>query len=516
MSITKLFTRALLFVLCFTLSLNFTPILEAGKIPNFKIDPKLEARLRLESENLQNALPPKSKVKPIIKKDTSGKMKVDFESNVKMTKNQEIEYEKCKTEEMVRRSKRNQNKPTACRKETRNPKVELIEQDYTILIDRIQEKNDLDKGLDMSLELPLETFIDTKDLVECSDILVTSSSISPQKSSITSDNTCNSNSSSTSSSSGISDSSTALSSNSSSVLSSTVTSSSQNNSSLAPSSNSSLASSSKTSLLDFFFPKIGVHAVGIAGGTKVDGYRLPYPTGTKIGTYRGMNESLAYPNDTHNSKNAIDLASFKNNFEYYDSDIVAAKSGQVVVYVDTTFGFGKHIVIKQDDGHYAIYGHLSSRTKGVNEVVNRSDKIAIQGNTGNSSASHLHFEVLNSSVANQSNCSNTNVFSSCYNQYSILDTYKIIPQFDECFANRGGADENECKVGNTNEGYPTISQSWSSGRYYTSMNGATQPYNNYGAQVWPQDNNNFRWDVFGANTADQSRVKLWGYNGGVA
>ena len=44
----------------------------------------------------------------------------------------------------------------------------------------------------------------------------------------------------------------------------------------------------------------------------------------------------------------------------------------------------------------------------------------------------------------------------------------------------------------------------------------TQPYNNYGAQVWPQDNNNFRWDVFGANTADQSRVKLWGYNGGVA
>ena len=51
---------------------------------------------------------------------------------------------------------------------------------------------------------------------------------------------------------------------------------------------------------------------------------------------------------------------------------------------------------------------------------------------------------------------------------------------------------------------------------FTSQNQNQPPYNNYGAQVWPQDNNNFRIEVAGANTSDQSRVKLWGYNGGIA
>ena len=59
---------------------------------------------------------------------------------------------------------------------------------------------------------------------------------------------------------------------------------------------------------------------------------------------------------------------------------------------------------------------------------------------------------------------------------------------------------------------------WENDNYssFTSQNQSTQPYNNYNSQVWPQDNNNFRIEVAGGNTADQSRVKLWTYNGSLA
>lgn len=361
----------------------------------------------------------------------------------------------------------------------------------------------------MTKELPLEEFINVKNIQVCNE----NSTFSQSSNSITNssksvNNLCNSSVTSSNSSNSIVDSSssTSLSSTSSSFInsqdftnSSSVTLESKSNSSEV------VSSLSKNGFLDFFFNPIKANAVGIAPGTKVDGYRLPYQKDTKIATYRGMNENLPIGNDTHNGRNALDFTSFRNNFEFYNADILAAKGGKVVVSVDSTSGFGKHIVIKQDDGHYGIYGHLSSRTSIVSAVVKRADKLGVQGTSGNSNADHLHFEVLSSSIATQPNCTESNTFSTCYS-YSTNNSYKIVPQFDECFANRGGADENQCKVGTMNEGYPTISQSYSSGYYWTSINASNT--NNYGGFIKTNSNNQLVFDIVDSNGNDQASIKL--------
>jgi Ricin-type beta-trefoil lectin domain/Peptidase family M23 len=204
---------------------------------------------------------------------------------------------------------------------------------------------------------------------------------------------------------------------------------------------------------------------------------------------------------------------------YFNSEVVASKSGKVVVSFDSSDpnDFGNRIVIKQDDGHYAIYGHLSSRSKVVNNVVARGENIGIQGQTGNGGfTDHVHFEVLNGSVATISGCGETGVFGGCYG-YSTSSTYKIIPQFDECFFDRGGADENECKEGGVNVGYPAYNQSAGPGYYWTSINSTTPTaFNNFTGDIWSENNTNFRFDVNGSNPANGTKVHLWSSNGSIA
>jgi hypothetical protein len=223
MSPIKLFTKAIIFVLCISLPLSITPIAEAGMIQDFKSNIKTERVQSTQTTKPENQI----KVKPIIKKDKNGKKKIDFEPNIKMSKDQERDFENCKSEELTRRSKRNINKPTACRKEIKSPDVEISDQEYAILVDRIQEKNDIDTGKDMDIELPIEVFIDIKDLEVCEFVIDTISSIS-QTSSISSDNDCSSTNQSSiiSSSSSSSNSSNSTNSSSTNISSSILSSSS--------------------------------------------------------------------------------------------------------------------------------------------------------------------------------------------------------------------------------------------------------------------------------------------------
>jgi hypothetical protein len=57
---------------------------------------------------------------------------------------------------------------------------------------------------------------------------------------------------------------------------------------------------------------------------------------------------------------------------------------------------GNHIVLDFGNGLYGLYGHLkrgSQRVK-VGDKVRKGDKIALLGNTGNSSGPHLHFHIM--------------------------------------------------------------------------------------------------------------------------
>ncbi|MFE3824982.1 M23 family metallopeptidase [Streptomyces sp. NPDC059092] len=55
--------------------------------------------------------------------------------------------------------------------------------------------------------------------------------------------------------------------------------------------------------------------------------------------------------------------------------------------------YGNAIVIKHKNGTYSQYAHLSKVDVGIGQSVKTGQKIALSGNTGNSSGPHLHFEI---------------------------------------------------------------------------------------------------------------------------
>lgn len=82
--------------------------------------------------------------------------------------------------------------------------------------------------------------------------------------------------------------------------------------------------------------------------------------------------------------NGIDLIGGKT--------IMAADHG-VVEFVGTKEGLGKTIIINHKNGYKTVYGHLSSYKVSKGEKVEKGDSIGVMGNTGNSTGTHLHFEI---------------------------------------------------------------------------------------------------------------------------
>ncbi|MFD7429502.1 M23 family metallopeptidase [Streptomyces sp. NPDC059818] len=55
--------------------------------------------------------------------------------------------------------------------------------------------------------------------------------------------------------------------------------------------------------------------------------------------------------------------------------------------------YGNAVVIKHSNGTYSQYAHLSKIDVRIGQHVDKGQKIALSGNTGNSSGPHLHFEI---------------------------------------------------------------------------------------------------------------------------
>lgn len=72
--------------------------------------------------------------------------------------------------------------------------------------------------------------------------------------------------------------------------------------------------------------------------------------------------------------------------------ILASDSG-VVEYVGSRTGTGKTIIINHKNGFKTLYGHLNSYNVKKGEKVQKGDQIGVMGNTGNSTGTHLHFEI---------------------------------------------------------------------------------------------------------------------------
>lgn len=74
------------------------------------------------------------------------------------------------------------------------------------------------------------------------------------------------------------------------------------------------------------------------------------------------------------------------------SAVYAADNGRVIVS-EWSDSFGYYIIIDHQNGMKTLYAHNSSLIAQVGDVVEQGQQIALSGNTGRSSAPHVHFEV---------------------------------------------------------------------------------------------------------------------------
>ncbi len=73
--------------------------------------------------------------------------------------------------------------------------------------------------------------------------------------------------------------------------------------------------------------------------------------------------------------------------------IYAAFDGKVRVKQYERRGYGYYLALRHPNGLETVYGHLSRFLVEEDQVVKSGDPIALGGNTGRSTGSHLHFEI---------------------------------------------------------------------------------------------------------------------------
>ena len=77
----------------------------------------------------------------------------------------------------------------------------------------------------------------------------------------------------------------------------------------------------------------------------------------------------------------------------HGSDIFAVADGTVVKVKNGNTGYGKYIVLDHGDSVHTVYAHCRDLFVKVGDEVKSGDVIASVGSTGNSTGTHLHFEL---------------------------------------------------------------------------------------------------------------------------
>ncbi len=73
--------------------------------------------------------------------------------------------------------------------------------------------------------------------------------------------------------------------------------------------------------------------------------------------------------------------------------VILAPADGVVIFVGIQQGYGNFMTISHGYGITTNYGHLYSALVKVGDKVKRGDRIALSGNSGNTTGPHLHYEV---------------------------------------------------------------------------------------------------------------------------
>ena len=115
-------------------------------------------------------------------------------------------------------------------------------------------------------------------------------------------------------------------------------------------------------------------------------YRLPF-RGVPVRVDQGANGRYSHHDDAN--RHALDFALAEG------TAVLAARAGVVMEIIDDDPRGGHSLRILHDDGSMAVYAHLQhgSIPLRVGEPVAQGQRIARSGNTGTSTAPHLHFAI---------------------------------------------------------------------------------------------------------------------------
>ncbi len=72
---------------------------------------------------------------------------------------------------------------------------------------------------------------------------------------------------------------------------------------------------------------------------------------------------------------------------------VLATAGGIVIYADYDSTYGNELVLRHNDSVTTVYGHNDTLLVSVGQQVQAGSRIALSGNSGKSTAPHLHYEV---------------------------------------------------------------------------------------------------------------------------
>ena len=85
---------------------------------------------------------------------------------------------------------------------------------------------------------------------------------------------------------------------------------------------------------------------------------------------------------------------------HYGVDLAAEEGAEVACFADGTVGvvgshveLGKYVTVNHVDGFSTLYAHCSTVCVKSGETVEKGEKIACVGSTGNATGAHLHFEI---------------------------------------------------------------------------------------------------------------------------
>lgn len=82
-----------------------------------------------------------------------------------------------------------------------------------------------------------------------------------------------------------------------------------------------------------------------------------------------------------------------------EEPVLAIGDGVVESTVVSNWGYGKHVIIKHDNGYFSLYAHLSKILVKAGDKITQGQIIGTVGSSGWSTGTHLHLEIRSSEGA---------------------------------------------------------------------------------------------------------------------